>query len=542
MRRKVNHDIFSYVNDDECYRLLDLEKEPKKVLSKLVNSYNSEKQTPLLLAIKNKNFGIAAILIENLDASIKQTGQFRWKSFQCKETLPLLAAIVSNQILIVELIVERCMKNERSSMECLSINPILSSSISRLDKINVLELTGVAYTVFAYCEDAAKPDYLAIRCWEEANKLRYLTEHNEPILPKKPIFLSDNMREAIDFEELKLPQELEFLKQELGDVRFSYQAMLVNQRSLMETSLSSFIFTHRMWFQLFRICAKNSQMKRAISAVLVIFELFEGVKRKKAEYALANQHIIMTFEELRAWMKKIFENNQELEDSFLIKLIAVVDFISRGTFTCYFIKNRKFAIDCDLEITKVWAKHIPIVDVQLSQQFKKSLRAFVRSDLRDGDHGCILHRACHSCPLPAVEVIHLLLEVGVDPNDVDRHGETPLHSLFSKQLFDPLDATICKKLISEGGNIHQVNNYNASAQDFLLKRSSELYDPALKYIAHAVPSLKSLCAQEIRNTFLYDNRKKKSVKRLPSRLQLIINPRLRKVKRRKYFKKRSLKN
>ncbi len=112
------------------------------VMTNLAKSYNGTGETPLLMAIKRSDQYTVKFLIEHLDVCVSQRGRFSWKEFDWLEVPPLFAAIISGQKTVINLLIER---EALSSVPFTEADSIASSSISRQEKIDVLELMGAAY-------------------------------------------------------------------------------------------------------------------------------------------------------------------------------------------------------------------------------------------------------------------------------------------------------------------------------------------------------------------------------------------------------------
>ena len=74
--------------------LISIEPEEK---GKIVNSFNSEGETPLIVAIKEDRYNIVKFLVEDVRADTTETGRFKWKGIVYEEALPFFVAILSSR-------------------------------------------------------------------------------------------------------------------------------------------------------------------------------------------------------------------------------------------------------------------------------------------------------------------------------------------------------------------------------------------------------------------------------------------------------------
>ena len=74
--------------------LISIEPEEK---GKIVNSFNSEGETPLLVAVIRNHHEMVKFLVDNLKADIFKMGRFKWKGIEYEEALPLFVAILSSR-------------------------------------------------------------------------------------------------------------------------------------------------------------------------------------------------------------------------------------------------------------------------------------------------------------------------------------------------------------------------------------------------------------------------------------------------------------
>ncbi|KAK4025842.1 hypothetical protein OUZ56_014887 [Daphnia magna] len=81
-------------------------KEGDEFIANVAKSYNDMGETPLLVAIKNRNFRTVKFLVSKLKVSVIQVGQFTWKNVDYTDVPPLFAAVISNQLTIINFLVD----------------------------------------------------------------------------------------------------------------------------------------------------------------------------------------------------------------------------------------------------------------------------------------------------------------------------------------------------------------------------------------------------------------------------------------------------
>lgn len=163
--------FFQAVENISTTGLADMQKKiGLEAMAKMAESYNDIGETPLIQAIKGNYDAVVQFLVMTLNVSISQTGQFLWKEQHYVEVPPVFVAILSNKKdknpSIVDILIDQDMVNESSII----LPSVLGSSISLVQKIDILELIGAAYIMKN--NSLQKSVTEGVRFWIEATRLR----------------------------------------------------------------------------------------------------------------------------------------------------------------------------------------------------------------------------------------------------------------------------------------------------------------------------------------------------------------------------------
>ena len=201
----------------------------KERMVQLARSSNDLGETPLILAVKGNHEKMVELLVEGLDTPIGQTGRFIWKGIDYQAVPPLFAAILAehtDSMPMLKLLIEKDLPENNNSPAVL--DSIMSSSIPRAQKIDVLEFVGAAYFLESFDPD------VCIEYWIQAMELRQSTADGGPPIPKDPQVLSEAIQEifGVVSEVITMEQLLE-LRDALDTETVSRkQALLVMHRIL----------------------------------------------------------------------------------------------------------------------------------------------------------------------------------------------------------------------------------------------------------------------------------------------------------------------
>ncbi|KAI9563306.1 hypothetical protein GHT06_010764 [Daphnia sinensis] len=217
--------------------------EEAEFITNVAQSYNDVGETPLLLAIKNRNFKTIKFLINELKVSVIQVVNF----------------LVDNE--------------QYNPPVDLTQHPLLlSSRTTRLQQIRTLELIGAAY-IF-YGNKASRLH--GYSCWRQAFLLRQSSSGTT--IPKVPLQLSNRGETALRNKfEVQTLEQLERLKIQRR-AHWKVQAFLVSRRISSElgyfpnlfTVVNLFNFSLRKWSE------RQLGTNRALKVSLFFIELFDN--------------------------------------------------------------------------------------------------------------------------------------------------------------------------------------------------------------------------------------------------------------------------
>ena len=187
-------------------------------ITAIVNSVNSEGETPLLVAIKKGHCDIAKLLFKYLKSDSNRFGRFTLKGLDYAEVPPLFTAIMSYRKYGTFVFQTLTKKNFDDMNKPLVLLNSISSSLllTREQKIEILELLGAAYCMTAYYSRFIGTGTLgfvgkykiAYVFWLESLRLR--SAHQQPYITKVPQHLSEATRKVFgNASEFTTEEELE---------------------------------------------------------------------------------------------------------------------------------------------------------------------------------------------------------------------------------------------------------------------------------------------------------------------------------------------
>ena len=158
-----------------------------ELTAELAKSQNNEGETPLIVAVKGNHLEVVKFLVNQLHVSIGQTGRFLWKGVDYLQVPPVFAAIICDTLPdqpILNFLVDSDLANP------VVLDSVLSSSIPRPQKIDVLEVIGAAYALsYSIRQPNERRRIIAMGFWVHATSLRQSTAA-ELAIPKLPYNLS----------------------------------------------------------------------------------------------------------------------------------------------------------------------------------------------------------------------------------------------------------------------------------------------------------------------------------------------------------------
>ena len=134
---EIFYQVVSTGSVTDLQKLID-KIEPEDLV-KIVNSFNSERETLLLVAVKGNHHEMVKFLVDDLKANILQTGRFKWKGIIYEEALPLFVAILSDCTCDQDIVNFLVAKDTSYDTATVSIPIVLSGKISCSQMFDMLD-------------------------------------------------------------------------------------------------------------------------------------------------------------------------------------------------------------------------------------------------------------------------------------------------------------------------------------------------------------------------------------------------------------------
>lgn len=543
MDSKQSEEAFSFFEAIETGLVVKLRemvvKLGENVMTNLAQSYTEQGATALLLAIQKSHLVIVKFLVEELNVPQDQTGRFVWKGREYLEIPPLFAAIISDQLCTI-----KYLSSLKIPDDCFD-SFISSSQKSRSEKIDALELMGAAFIFQGLIGSVL----FGWRCWKEAMTLREKPPNGEPKIPKTPYQLPELALQAMDepVNEINSLEEMhEMVEAMMWAKQLTTQALLVSQRILNQMNMGSNLFTIYYIFKcIMPKCSWNGN-ERTCTFLLYIMKLFESYEwnqnkmEDSAEACAIIDELLVQFSIGHATHRRPGRFHQfvqyvnvqfHVHESFrsftnLMKAFRFACAHIDNLYQYYWLQDRsrkiKKAAKLVFEFTQIIMKMLPELSQPENQEFKNCLSHYLVHD--EGWQSSqlparLIHWACgtgRKTPIyPKIEVIQLLLEAGIDPNAVDKDGNTPLLMVAQWPYCFAFGTNGVRMLLEAGAHLDQANNEGLTALTVLMRRQKN--EPELYSLINHVLPLSCHCANVIRQHQIpFEN------KRLPASLETFV--------------------
>ena len=482
-------------------------------LVKIVNSSNSEGETPLLIAVKENHHNMVKFLVNDLKADILQTGRFKWKEIVYEEALPLFVAILSDCTSDQDIINFLVAKDTSYDTATVLVPIVVPETIPFSQKIDMLDLVGAAYMLHPVPHQPERI-WFATRCWSIALRLRdmYFEAFSDSSFLKPPTSLPASAQQvfelATEFRTLDELQEV-IHNREQGVIRFEIQALLIIQRITKRLDpdphpffLLCLLKYGTEWYQ------NGNQYSSRVDVVNLILELFHSRQWKDVidsdwydNFLLSAVVTIM----YSLWMEKEPPpNTSQLPfDSIMDVINYVTDLVFHLQKHPDPLQNRKAKkfVGILSDSIRMFIEN----DKETSPEFQKWLSGYFKFTNSHPGVYTILHRTCFKCPpMSTIKIIQLFIVGKVDPNVKNEHGDTPLHCLAHRKQFSDVAVAATKLLLSVGAHLDQSNKKGVTPLDLFKARKTYLDkkglvpDPYIQKLTHTLLPLSCLCAQVIR--------------------------------------------
>jgi ankyrin repeat protein len=510
--------------------LLDIqEPEIAKVLATSVDEHGI---TPMLTAIQHGCRNVVTFLIANFGVDVNLHGTFEWSGTRYYNVSPLCAAIISRQPGIISQFIAIQQGQVIADME-----GIKSSTISREDKIDALELMGAAYVFYNINSST-----YAISIWKEATRLRHSTVDGEPVIPKViPQHQSSSLfAKAMGFtSEFATLEHLDQLQAQLNfdfgypELNLYTQALLVSQRMLHQSDPEQYKKDILgLLYDYAKVFYDERQFNRAISIGMYMMGQFQELEELDGQFThLVVIKVISILHGSFIGLRDLPSSNRQ-EFTF-DNIMTVLEYILEHNVQLRSVNYRGENGDVlDLMIIDqidILTELLPRLNEQDSHRFKRTLYHFIRADYRFNrfDQGNLLHLACcvseKTTKTFLLDVMKLLLELGVDPSATSPNGMTALHVLAKQpwEFWATNITDVIQLLLDSDAHIDQPDDEGITALDLFKLKEKELADNGilnvyLQRLIHKVRPLTCLAAQVVsRHGIPFDD--------LPSSLISFVN-------------------
>ena len=503
---------------DELNKIL-VDYAPKEITA-IVNSVNSEGETPLLVAIKEDHYGMAAFLVKELKADINRFGRFTLKGLDYAEVPPLFAAFMSyhnydpnHDWLWFLILTEEKFDDKNMSQWRVLLNSISSSLLlTRNQKIEILELLGAAYCMKHSIGNLilAGRYKIAYIFWLESLRLR---SADQPYIRKAPQHLSAASRKVFgNVSEFTTEEELEKIFTALQNntvtknpTRFyvETQALLMIHRIMSELQLDPhpFFLNNLLnygsyWFE--------HQYDRQADILFCITASLRAVNG------------MFRFE----WSWDIFQNvlehtefnQQHIPFSIVMEILRRFSDFHSKWLGCKF-NQRSLENALRHVISLVEQIHDSLLNETETVEFKQWLSQYML--MMNGHSGVYspLHFVCGDGlirfgALHRIPVIQLLLEAGANPMATNHNGNSPLLLLLChRRKFRDINShnhlwTAVQLLLNFGAHLDQPNAHGETPLKIFKEKQLNLEkegrpDPYIDSICNTFFPLPCLCAQVI---------------------------------------------
>ena len=493
-----------------------LKKMEPDVKVRIANSFNTEGETALIVAIKGNHQEMVKFLVEEMKADIFKMGRFKWKELDYEEAMPLFVAVLSDYTFnqsIVNFLVTKDTSDEDTADPPDILKPFLISKFSKvMQNIDMLELMGAAYILHTH-EDGIIRVWLGIYCWTHALRLR---EMHSALSPNSSAMNRPNISPSASAQkvfgtttEFRTSAELEeivardFVQHEIHPLQA--QAFLVIRRIISQLNPDPHPFYFHSLVQFSMNWYRNgNQYSSSVNVVNFILELLHARQWKDViDYDWCENIVLGALYSITysRWMKMETPptTSQLPFDSFMDVINHVTDLVfqlQKQPDPLQKKKANKFVLFLTNTI-QMFTEH----DKETSPEFKKWLADYIKFTNSHPGLLTILHCTCTRSPLP-IKIVQLFTNGKTDPNAQDVDGDTPLHLLAMSKNFPGVEEAV-KLLLSVGVHLDLSNKKGVTPLDLFKANKmyldqKGLFDPYIDELTRTVLPLQCLAAQVIR--------------------------------------------
>ena len=491
-----------------------LKKMEADIKVRIANSFNTEGETALIVAIKGNHQEMVKFLVEEMKADIFKMGRFKWKGLDYKEAMPLFVAVLCDYTFnqsIVSFLVTKDTSDEDTTDHPDILKPFLISKLSKLTQtIDMLELMGAAYIVQPNEEGVIRV-WLGLYCWTFALRLREIHSALSPTAMNRPNISPSASAQKVfgTTTEFRTSAELEefvardFVQHEIHPLQA--QAFLVIRRVMNQFDPDPHPFFIDRLVQFSMNSYQNAnQYSSSVNVVNFILELLHSRQWKDViDYDWCENIVLGALYSITysRWMKMETPptTSQLPFDSFMDVINHVTDLVFQLQKQPDPLQKKK-ADKCVLFLTNT-IKMFTENDKETSPVFKKWLADYIKFTNSHPGLLTILHCTCTRSPLP-IKIVQLFTNGKANPNAQDVDGDTPLHYLAMSKNFPGVEEAV-KLLLNVGAHLDLSNKKGVTPLDLFKANKmyldqKGLFDPYIDELTRTVLPLTCLSAQVIR--------------------------------------------
>ena len=502
--RELFFDAVSRGSVEELENLIDnCTTHEREQVIEFVHSSNEIGETPLLLAVKGNHKEMVDFLTLELGASVSQNRKFVWQGI-CYEGITLLfvALVGTNKTspFIIRSLIPSLPARAFGRNDTSLIHSTMSSTNTRPQKIDLLELIGAAYILEDHTEKSTE---FGLACWKQAMLLRQASS-GESAVPKDDVIMERIPNCFHNITEVATIEELDYLA--IDPVRNKHllkiQSLFVLRRILHRAHpIPSLYFLHHIF-----LIGCFTKVTPDINIMLFILESYHG---HEWETGGDENHVKLMFSHMRSCFGFTLPRHPVPLES-LLKTIWFAFFWDskhkqpiaqsriRDTFDWTFLKTLIRVLVGNLQQPSHEAKRCLSHYISLFNEHPKII-------------GRLYWHIYNGRQDKFNSLIGLLVEAGSNPNVTAVHrdgrteGNTPLHCLLMQchPNVSPMVIATIKLLVDAGAHLDRVNAKGESPLSLFKKLEARRAEkglatiPELQYLFYSVRSLQYYSAQVV---------------------------------------------
>ena len=480
--------------------------------AEFAKSLNCEGETPLIVAVKGNHEKVVNFLVNKLNVSVGQTARFLWKGVDYLQVPPIFAAVICDKLPHHPII---CFLLERDEANPVVLDSVLSSSIPRPQKIDVLEVIGAAYALsYSFGQPDERWQRIALNFWFHATTLRQSTAA-EPATPKLPYNLSGRDQRIFGqpFEFSTVDKLNELPNQPYYNPIWTEGLLSLRRITSQIDSEPNLFFLWGLYWYGYNKFVWSDEYGLMVDNVMLILDHFESRNWEDVlyegtcemvRYALSSMTICFRL------IRPLPQNNPDRQELFanIMKALGWAStFATKIRTNVGHLRNRIEYINFYIfSMVSILVDMLPELSEEKCQQLKQWLYKYIHLDYTDVGNGWnLFHWTCSRQNI-SLDLVRLLLEVKANHNALDRYGRTPMH-IVANNLNSPANVVEVADLLMDAGchlnqkDIRGVTSLQLFRQMYRRLFAEGLLDtvPNLEDLTHnVVLPLTCYCAQSIR--------------------------------------------